>query len=208
MSLREELGAAPDPEFEMLLPPGWQRHDPSPETLAAFTSAARRRMMDAGRPELYVEVRRQLDAMFDEMRERRVVAFFAPIEPDPDTLFVPASLTATFRSASSEEPLDAVVRSAVRQHGAQPLLGDPRTIVFERQFPRTMGDASIVLHSRTYMTPVPGTQRRRGLQLVAGFGRPADAPADGTPLLRLRQLFDVCVSTLRWQDAREAAPSA
>jgi hypothetical protein len=201
MSLREELGGAPDPEFTMLLPPGWERHAPTQETLERFTRVARGRMMEAGRPELFVELRRQIDGMFAQLQEARVVAFFAPLEPHPDTLFVPASLTATFRAATSPGSLDAAVRTAMRQHDAQPLLGDARTIVFERQFPREMDGTSLVVHSRVYMTPVPGTERSRALQLVAGFGRPADAPADGVPLRRLRQLFDVCVSTLRWAPA-------
>ena len=52
MSLRDELGAQPDPEFDLELPKGWARHGVDDEALAAMLKAAKQRCMEAHQPQL------------------------------------------------------------------------------------------------------------------------------------------------------------
>lgn len=197
--LREELGARPDPEFQLELPPGWSRREPDDATREEMLAALKRRLMEAHRPDLFAQTKLMLEESFEQMRRHRVFAFFAPTDPDPGTLFAPASLNASYRTAGPGENLDTVVRTLVREHGARPLMGDKRTLRTERTKQVKVGSDTLVNHSVLYLTPVPGTERRRALQLVAGFGRTPDTPEDDTRMQAMRLLFDSCVATLRWQ---------
>ena len=49
-----------------------------------------------------------------------------------------------------------------------------------------------------YLTPIPGSGRRRALLLTLVLLRGADVPPDDPPLLQMKALFDLCVSTLTW----------
>jgi len=202
--LRAELGLQRDPEFEMDLPAGWTRSAPDDETLQRMLAGTKRRLMEAHRPDLYAQMKSMLESSFQDMRRGGVFAFFSASEPDPSTLFVPASLNASIRKAEPGQNLDDVVRSLVREHGATPLLGDKRTLRVERQKVRQLGTESVVSHSIVYLTPVPGAKRRRALQLVAGFASKVGTPADDSMLESMRALFDSCVSTLRWRPAQDS----
>ncbi|GGH42873.1 protein TPRXL [Microbacterium album] len=204
-SLREALSIPPDPPFEMDLPPGWSRREPDDDTLRDMLAELRQRAMRHQRPDLYAHLKPALEASFEDMRGAGVFAFFSPADPDPGTLWLPTSISASIRRAEPGETLDALVRTLVRQYGAQPLLDDRRTLWFEREETRRAADGSIVAHSRVYLTPMPGSRRRRALQLVAGFGRDPQTPADDPALERLRGLLDACVSTVRWYPAGAAS---
>lgn len=93
--------------------------------------------------------------------------------------------------------LDDLARALIAQ-GGTPLLGDKRTIRCERSTRLGEGTDALVQHTVLYLTPVPGAERSRALQLAAGFARPIDSPSDAASLERLRALLDVCVSSLRW----------
>lgn len=206
--LRAELGAPPDPEFDLELPPGWTRSVPDDATLRSMLAAARQRLMTAHRPDLYAEVRTMLEASFDEMRKHGVVAFFSATEAGEDTLFVPASLNASIRTAEPGETLDDLVRGLIHEHGATPLLGDKRTLRVEHEQTVRPGTDTIVSHSVVYLTPMPGSRRRRALQLVAGFARAPQTPSDDPSVERMRALFDACASTVRWRRPQPPQDSA
>ena len=203
-ALRAELGMRRDPEFEMDLPAGWTRSAADDETLRRMLTSMKRRLMEAHRPDLYAQMKSMLESSFEDMRRGGVFAFFSATDPGPHTLFVPASLNASIRKAEPGQNLDDIVRSLVREQGATPLLGDKRTLRVERQKIRRMGTDSLVSHSIVYLTPVPGAQRRRALQLVAGFASAVGTPADDPMLESMRALFDSCVSTLRWRPAQQS----
>jgi hypothetical protein len=197
-TLREELAAPPEPRFDLTLPPGWSRREPDEGTQAAMVADLKRRMMHAQRPDLFAQLRPALDESFEQMRSNGVIAFFAPTEPDPGTLWLPASINASIRRAEPGGNLDDLARTLIRDRGALPLLGDKRTLRFEQTETRRDGDVELVSHSRVYLTPVPGARRRRALQLVAGFASTPDMAQDAPELERMRALFDACVASIRW----------
>ena len=96
--LREELGVRPDPEFDLELPPGWSRREPDEGTEREMLAALKKRLMEAHRPELFAQTKAMLEGSFESMRRNGVFAFFSPTDPDPATVFLPASLNASIRS--------------------------------------------------------------------------------------------------------------
>ena len=199
MSLRDDLGAPPAmPEFEMDIPKGWARHAPDDATLQSMLSAAKRRCMDAHVPQMYAEIKTQLEGSFESMRRNGVFAYFCPTDPGAGTLAIPASINASIRHAEPGQTLDDMARSLIRDHGATPLLGDPRTLRFEKEKTTSLGTETVINHSVVYLTPVPGTMRRRALTLVAGFARTPDVSTDAESIEATRFLFDACVSSLRF----------
>ncbi|QTV80218.1 hypothetical protein [Microbacterium sp. NIBRBAC000506063] len=90
------------------------------------------------------------------------------------------------------------MRTAIRSDGATPLLGDKRIMRVERETSDTLDGEPVLTTTIAYLTPIPGSGRRRALLLTAVIIRPPDAPADDAPLLQMKALFDVCVSTLTW----------
>lgn len=97
------------------------------------------------------------------------------------------------------QTLDDLVRGLIQQNDATPLLGDKRTLRFETERSVRVGTDTIISHSVVYMTPVPGSARKRALVLVAGFGRPVDMSSDADVIQATRFLLDACVSTLTWR---------
>nr|WP_274637716.1 hypothetical protein [Microbacterium bovistercoris] len=198
VSLREELGGTPDPDFTLALPPGWNRRDATPEEQERMTAAMRTRLMQVHRPDLYARMRQLLHEAFAQMEKTNVVAMFLPDEAAPEALYLPASLTASILHAPAAGSLDDLVREAVAREGATPLLGDKRFLRAEREQTQTLDGESGTLTTVVYLTPIPGSGRRRALQLALVIVRPQDVPADDEPMVQMRMLFDLCVSTLTW----------
>ena len=67
-----------------------------------------------------------------------------------------------------------------------------------------VGSETIANHSVVYMTPVPGSKRRRALVLVAGFARPLDVSVDSASMHAHRFLFDAVASSLTWRAPEHA----
>lgn len=196
--LRAALGAPPEPDFELELPPGWARHRPDRAEQEAMTASVRARAMQAHRPDLLAQAQAMLRESFESMRRGDVRAFFTPTEPGDDTLWMPASILASVRRAQPDVTLDDVVRHAIREYGATALDDDRRIVRFERDRLESMGDESMRVLTVVYLTPMPGTHRRAALQLTATLARPLDVEADDPLVDGMRVLFDACASTLRW----------
>lgn len=196
-SLREALGAPVDPEFELVLPEGWVRRDVSPETERAMLDAARARLMQAHRPDLYGQLRAQLQESFEAMRRIGAIAHFGPEEGAPDSAFLPASLIASIRTPQPGATLAEEMAQRIRE-GATDLHGDRRFVRFEREAATTIGTERATQTTVVYLTPVPGSRGARALQLTAVITRGAEFPADDPALVLMQRLFDGCVATLRW----------
>jgi hypothetical protein len=196
--LRTALGAAPDPEFTMELPPGWARHAPDRATQQLLLAGIKTRMMQAHRPDLFAQAQSMLKDSFEAMRRGDVVAFFSATEQGDDTLWLPASILASVRRAQTDVTLDEVVRHAILEYDAIALDDARRIVRFERDALETVQDEQVRVLTVVYLTPIPGTQRRRALQLTATISRPVDMEADDPAIDAQRLLFDACVSTLRW----------
>lgn len=208
VSLRELLGGAPDPDFALVLPPGWVRRDVTDAERDHMLDKMRVRLLDAHRPDLYGRMRALVTQAFTQMRSVSTVAMFTAGDDAPDSAYMPASLTATIQHAEPGENLDAYVRGAITANGATALFGDKRFLRVERETTERMDGESMLATTVVYMTPVPGSQRRRALLLTLVILRPTDAPADDLPLVQMKTLFDLCASTLTWLpvDSKAAAP--
>lgn len=201
-SLREMLGAVKDPDFELKLLPGWERHTPDVVGKEKLDAALKQRFMAANRPELHATLRSQLDEAYDVMKKQNVVAYFAQTgDMGGSKAYYPASILAAVRRSQDGSNLDAYVAQAIRDHGAKPLFGDIRFMRFERESTRVLEGGNIVVTSIVYVTPIPGSQRRRGLQLTASLARPESMSATDEKFIGWKNGLDLCVSTLRWLPA-------
>jgi len=201
ISLRAELGAAPDPDFTLVLPPGWVRRSVDGAVEKDMLGAMRSRLMQAHRPDLYAQMDRLLRDAFTQMRRVEAVAMFVPSADASEALYLPASLTASIQRAPAGENLDDVVREAIAERGATALLEDKRFLRMETDEVQTLEGERVAVTTVMYLTPIPGSQRRRALRLVLVIMRPVDVPADDPPMVAMRTLFDLCVSTLAWLPA-------
>ncbi len=158
------------------------------------------------RPELAAQLIAQSKLAVEGVRQVNVIATFTPGADAPASSFLPASLTASIRS-SSEMPLSAMVAELVRHHGGKPLYDDERSVRFEREQSQFEGGESCTATTIGYLTPIPGTRQQRALHLTAMIMRPSDVPSDDEPMRLMCELFDRCVSTLRWHQPSGAAHS-
>lgn len=119
---------------------------------------------------------------------------------DPSAPFpVPASIIARFHSAPSAEGMDGYVKRLIVDEGAVPLGHNRVLLRVERERVQGEGDARMVMSSTLYVTPVPGTGRRRALELLAGYGRPTDIPRDDDQIQLVHAMLDLTVGSLRWK---------
>ena len=212
--LRAELGAPTVPDFEMTLPPGWTRKPVDDATLDDMLARLRDRLMKQHQPQAYAQLRGLVKESFASMKKDGAFAFFSATEEDDSTLWIPASIIASERRGEAGQSLDDLARMLITEYDATPLREDKRTMRFERERTVRLGTETVISQSIVYLTPIPGTGRRRALQLVAGFGRTPGESADDPYLLEMKRLFDTCVSTLRWQapgttaDAAQGSPDA
>lgn len=203
--LRAELGAPTVPDFEMTLPPGWTRKPVDDATLDDMLARLRDRLMKQHQPQAYAQLRGLVKESFASMKKDGAFAFFSATEEDDSTLWIPASIIASERRGEAGQSLDDLARMLIREYDATPLREDKRTMRFERERTVRLGNETVISQSIVYLTPIPGTGRRRALQLVAGFGRTPGESADDPYLLEMKRLFDTCVSTLRWRAPSTAA---
>lgn len=187
------------PDFEMTLPPGWTRKPVDDATLEGMLATLRERLMKQHQPQAYAELRGLVKQSFTSMKKEGAFAFFSATEEDDSTLWIPASIIASERRAEAGRSLDDLARMLIREHGATPLREDKRTMRFEQERTVRLGNETVISQSIVYLTPIPGTGRRRALQLSAGFGRSLGESADDPYILQMKRLFDTCVSTLRWR---------
>jgi hypothetical protein len=198
LTLREQLGVSAEPDFEIDLPVGWERRDVGDDDRAALESALRKKFLSVQRPDLYAAVHALVDGSYKAMTSAGAVAYYAATTGDENTLWIPGSIVVSTRAATPDISLDQMVSHAIREFDAKPLFGDKRFVRFERDEIVTAGESSIGLTSIEYLTPIPTTQRRRALHFTATVARPAEVGPDDEQVVASKQLYDACISTLRW----------
>lgn len=204
LTLREQLGGSRDPDFEVKLPLGWERLAPDDATRDRFDATLKQRLMEAQRPDAYAQLRTMLHESFKGMQQEGAIAFYAATQDTEETLWMPGSMIASIRRPPPGATLDELVRHAIREYSATPLFGDKRFVRFEKEKTIKLEGSSIIQTSITYLTPIPGTGRRRGLQFNATFGRSVGVSGDEERIKAYRAAFDLIVSTLRWQPPRSS----
>lgn len=195
---REQLGRTPDPDFELQLLPGWERRSPDDADRERLEAALKARFMSIQRPDLHAYARGILRESYSAMQKEGAVAFYAATAQADDTVWIPGSIVASVRHPPAGATLDDMVRHAIREYDAAPLFGDKRFVRFEREKALTIEDAELIQTSIVYLTPIPGTQRRRALQFTASFGRSPDLAPDDKKIVTYKSAFDLVISTLRW----------
>jgi hypothetical protein len=198
LTLREQLGVSAEPDFEIDLPPGWERRDVGDDDRADLEAALRKKFLSVQRPDLYASVRALVDGSYTAMTSVGAVAYYAALSGDEHTLWIPGSIVVSTRTATPDVSLDQMVAHAIREFDAKPLFGDKRFIRFERDETVTVGESTIGLTTVEYFTPIPTTRRRRALQFTATVARPAEAGPDDEQVVASKRLYDACISTLRW----------
>src|SRR5699024_838433 len=150
------------------------------------------------RPDLYAQARIMLKESHDAMRREGVVSYFVAGEDAEDAALIPGSIVARMRQAEPGESLDQYVRTAIRDRGATSLFDDRRFVRFEDARVQKFDGGSATMVTIVYFTPVPGTYRRKGLELTGSFGYPIDFDDSDERVAAIRSALDLCVSTLRW----------
>jgi hypothetical protein len=203
VSLREELGAGAPPEFTIAVPRGWERVPVDEGGRTQLEQRLSSRMMQVGRLDLMIELRRMLRENLSVMAEHGAVALFMPLDPDGlGQTGAPTSITAYLRKGEPGAELDDYARQVIQRFGAAPLYDDLRTLRFETESTRDVDGTPVVLSTTHYLTPMPGSRRRRAVELLATYGRPESMPRDDERVVGLHVLFDVCASSLRWTAGR------
>jgi len=200
-SLRQELDLPQVPEFEIELPAGWSRRDVTPESLAALTSATKQTFMQAHQPQMQGAMDHMLREAFEGMKRAGAFAIYAPFGAGESTPGMVGSLLVRIRRAPAGKSLDGLVRELIRIKGATPLRGDKRMLRYAEEENVRLESESFVNHSITYLTPVPGSQRRRALELIASVVRPVAVPAESEWFNAQIGLMDLCVASFRWSRA-------
>lgn len=198
VSLRAAMGLPEKPDFVLALPPGWVRRAVDEASRDDLQASVRGRLLQAHRPDLYARLRPLLDEAFTAMAAADVIAMFTPATGDDDALALPASMVASTRTATGEN-LDPLVGALIRDGGATPLLGDRRFLRFERETRRTLDGQEYLATEVGYLTPIPGSRRRQALQLTVSIARPTGAAEDDEAMVLMKTLFDLSVSSLRWE---------
>lgn len=197
MSLREELfGLAPGvPRFRMLLPAEWASFPVTPELGGELEKRAREVFARAGRPDLDGVFSAQLSSAMRGLEESGANYVFLPSERTPGKDPLALSMIATFVN-SPDGSLDGWIKTRVRSHGAEMLDPGGRIIRWHERRPG-LDDETHRAHS-IYVTPVPGTNRRRALMLTGSTVIGADSPDDDEYAVAVRMIFDAMASTVTW----------
>ena len=196
-NLRAALGVDSDPEFSMMLPDGWVRMDATEKSRDVVLAAAKVRLMAAHRPDLWAKVRASVIEAFDGLIRSQGVALMMQMESGDGVPFVPASITAAIQSAHGSSFDDYVAGLIAR--GATPLGDDKRFIRQESRELVKQDGVQLGVTTIRYLTPIPGSRRKRALLLTAVLPHEANTPEDDPLLTSVRFSMDAHVSTLRWE---------
>jgi len=200
-SLRAELTQEVLPEYTLVLPPGWTRREPNDAVRDGMLEGAKSRLMTANRPDLYAQVMSMLNRSFRDMQRTETVAFFGPEEGAPDSSFFPASLTASIKRGAAGGSLDAAIAQLIREEGATALGDDKRFLRWEKVSTQVIEGSPVTTTTVLYLTPIPGSGRKRALQFVLAIAHGSDSPEDQEYFESIKDRFDAYLSTFAWVGA-------
>jgi glycerophosphoryl diester phosphodiesterase len=135
------------------------------------------------------------DLTFAEIREARiggreqVPTLVSLVEAFPDARF-----NIDLKAPGTALPLWQLIE----QRGATPLFDDRRTLRYEDKKEVRIEDEVFVNNSVTYLSPVPGSSRKRAVEFMASLISPTQGANDDW-LAAQKSLIDLCVSSLRWR---------
>jgi hypothetical protein len=198
-TLSEELRGEELPPYRVTVPVGWVEHPVSESEQRRMLAQARQRLMSVNRPDLYAQTMTMVESMFERMRRTSTVGFFMPETDAPDEARLPASLTVSVVRGRDGATLDEEMTQLIRDRGATSLQGDKRFVRYEQDRSQQFEGVRLNVTTVVYLTPVPGSGRRRALQFTLTVPRPIDEPADAPLVRAVLELFDAHVSTFAWE---------
>jgi hypothetical protein len=190
-------GKAEIPPFSIMLPPGWVAFAADDSTRDRMLEAAGRRLMQAHRPDLHAQLRALVRRSWADLQKVGAQYAFGPGPDAPDAAYLPASLTASVRTAPANTSFSQVVSRLIQQDSAKPLGDDLRFVTFRKTKTISEGGQRLRTTSAFYLTPMPGSGAR-ALQFSAVVAHPDDVEQEAEPVQELLSLFDAHVSTFSW----------
>lgn len=202
-TLRAELvgggGGLDLPEFRMILPPGWLAHDTSVETTASLMRQVTRRLMPAHRVDLQGLLAGQVQTVMDRVRADGAIALVLPGPDAAPALFAPASLLVSVRTAPKGATLDPFVVEVVQRRGGRPLDRDERFVRWVSRGTPSVDGERLGNYFVEYLTPVPGSDRRRALHFAFSLAHLPDVDPEQDERTRSWvALMDAHIATFSW----------
>jgi hypothetical protein len=199
MSLKDDLlkSERPIPEYRIMLPPGWTEYLPDNITEQELLREAKIRLRDAHRPDLAAELVGMTKRAFSQMRRTKALAFYMGVPPDEGNV-LPLSITVTKRVAANGFTFDSEVADLIRNQGATPLNDDQVVLRWETSQTHTVGRDKITTETISYLTPIPGTERREALMFVGVVPHPFELSRHDSVIESYVYACDVIMSTFSW----------
>ncbi len=199
MSLKDDLLKSDRmvPEYRLMLPAGWKEYRPDSMNEQELLRDAKIRLRDAHRPDLAAELVGMTKRAFSQMRRTNSLAFYMGL-PQDEAAVLPLSITVSKRVAANGLTLDSEVADLIRNHGAQPLNDDQVVIRWETSQTHTVGRDKIATETISYLTPIPGTERREALLFVGVVPHPLELGRHDSVIEAYIYTCDVIMSTFSW----------
>jgi hypothetical protein len=199
-SLRQELGGrAGVPDFRFVLPAGWTTYDTSEQTEQELLAKARARLREAHRPDAYAILAGHVEKALAAARKQGAFMMIMAGDEAPPWSVVPVSILATVTHGTPEVSLDRMVADAIERRGARALDGSRHFLRWTDQRTVELTGESLGAYTVVYLTPIPGTKRRKALQLTATLAHPVDVdPLSDPQMTAWLELLDGCVATFAW----------
>lgn len=195
------------PPFRIALPPGWRRRAAASETEKADLARASALFRQAGRPDLEAEYRAMMSRVRQGMASAKVFAIYRQEDVEAEEL-LPMSITASAVEGENGGNLDPWISEAFRLRGAEFLEDAKHVVRWEgdaARAPRGSDLEQVTGRTVTYVLPIPGTNRSRGLVFTTTILTPDSATITADAIAAMELLSDLMISTVAWE---QAAPEA
>lgn len=185
------------PNYRLLFPAGWTRHDVSEESERELLARSRARFKEYGRPDLDFQLTAKVKSTFRQLRSMNAFAMFMQTDA-PDEAIVPMSITAAYLRDPHGQSLDSRIAQIFREEGGE-FLGSDRTIVRWSRTHRKLPDVSDAVNEQlNYAIPVPGTGRRLALLFSTSIVSDEAGSVEDEQRELLIALSDSIMGTFSW----------
>lgn len=183
----------------MMLPSGWVAYDTSEKTEQDLLAQARARLMPQHQVALQGMLEAHVARAMQAARDNGAILTIMPGSETPDALFATASMIATVREATEQYSLDDVVVDIIQRRGGQSLDENKRIVRWTEAGKAQISGEDVGAYSVFYLTPVPGSSRRRALQFALTVAHPPEIDIETDEVLAgWVALVDAHVATFRW----------
>ncbi|REJ06914.1 hypothetical protein DY023_04910 [Microbacterium bovistercoris] len=183
----------------MMLPPGWEIFDTTEGTERTLLSRARQRLVEAGQLGSYPALAERVKASLAAARGQKAELMIMPTDNGPAWAMVPISILVTVREGTPAATLDQIVTDVIERRGGRALDSSKHFIrwVDRRRVP--IGDEEVGAYTVVYLTPIVGSQRKKGLQFSATLVHdPAVDPEQDDDISPWLAALDAHMATFAW----------